>query len=206
MKAIVTCGPAFEPIDSVRRITNHSTGEIGVFLSDALAAAGYEVVCYRGQLATHPGLPEKAEVIPFTTNEDLAEKLAAQKGVDAVFHAAALCDFRVKSVSSRCGQLNERGKISSSGELEMVLEPLPKVIGMLRGWFPEARIVGWKYEVEGVREDVLARAISQIRRNGTDACVANGPAFGEGFGLCGPGGLEQAFVGKVDLARCLAGL
>ena len=30
MKVIVTCGPSYEPVDEVRRITNFSTGELGV--------------------------------------------------------------------------------------------------------------------------------------------------------------------------------
>jgi phosphopantothenoylcysteine decarboxylase/phosphopantothenate--cysteine ligase len=41
MKVIVTCGPSYEPIDQVRRLTNFSTGELGVLLSDELARAGH---------------------------------------------------------------------------------------------------------------------------------------------------------------------
>ena len=40
MKIIVTCGPSYEPIDEVRRITNFSTGELGSRLARALARAG----------------------------------------------------------------------------------------------------------------------------------------------------------------------
>ncbi|MBT5709155.1 MAG: hypothetical protein HOI66_22775, partial [Verrucomicrobia bacterium] len=29
MKAIVTVGPTYEPLDEVRRLTNHSTGRLG---------------------------------------------------------------------------------------------------------------------------------------------------------------------------------
>jgi len=43
MKVIVTCGPSYEPIDQVRRLTNFSTGELGVHLSNQLARAGFEV-------------------------------------------------------------------------------------------------------------------------------------------------------------------
>ena len=42
--ALVTCGPAFEPIDEVRRITNQSTGELGSLLSETLAGANFEVL------------------------------------------------------------------------------------------------------------------------------------------------------------------
>jgi phosphopantothenoylcysteine synthetase/decarboxylase len=48
MKVIVTCGPGYEPIDQVRRITNFSTGELGVRLCNELARAGFEVFCLKG--------------------------------------------------------------------------------------------------------------------------------------------------------------
>jgi phosphopantothenoylcysteine synthetase/decarboxylase len=44
--ALVTCGPAYEPIDGVRRITNESTGEIGTILSESLSAFGFEVLAF----------------------------------------------------------------------------------------------------------------------------------------------------------------
>src|ERR1700730_630479 len=48
MRVVVTCGPSYEPIDEVRRITNFSTGELGSLLANHLAKAGCEVVCFRG--------------------------------------------------------------------------------------------------------------------------------------------------------------
>ena len=48
MKIIVTTGPSFEPIDEVRRITNFSTGELGVLLANSFAQAGAEVFCLKG--------------------------------------------------------------------------------------------------------------------------------------------------------------
>jgi phosphopantothenate---cysteine ligase (CTP) len=53
----------------------------------------------------------------------------------------------------------------------------------LRHWYPQARLVGWKFEVEGDRDGVLRLAERQIVECLTDACVANGPAYGEGFAL-----------------------
>jgi phosphopantothenoylcysteine decarboxylase/phosphopantothenate--cysteine ligase len=47
--------------------------------------------------------------------------------------------------------------------------------------------VGWKYEVDGNRASVVAAARKQIADCRTDACVANGPAYGTGFGLVNAG-------------------
>ena len=63
------------------------------------------------------------------------------------------------------------------------LVPTPKIISELRDWFPKANLVGWKYEVDGDREGVVRLAREQIKSCRTTACVANGPAYGPGFGL-----------------------
>jgi len=87
---------------------------------------------------------------------------------------------------SASGELSEikSGKISTrAGTLLAELVPTPKLLAGLRPQFPDAKLVGWKYEVVGDRASVLRAAKSQLRECRTDACVANGPAFGSGFGL-----------------------
>jgi phosphopantothenoylcysteine synthetase/decarboxylase len=192
-RAIVTCGPSYEPIDRVRRITNFSTGKLGVMLSNRLARAGWRVMCLKGVMATHPEpLAEGVEWIPFSTNDDLLERLRAvpaRHGVTAVFHAAALADFKVKEVRGAEGSLVEAAKIPSrAGELTIVLEPGTKLLPELRTLFRSAQIVGWKYELVGTREDALEKGRRQMAENGTDLCVVNGSAYGHGFGALAPDG------------------
>ena len=43
MKILVTSGGTSEAIDSVRSITNHSTGRLGKIITETLLAAGHEV-------------------------------------------------------------------------------------------------------------------------------------------------------------------
>ena len=110
------------------------------------------------------------------------------KSVDAVFHAAAVCDFHFGKVWSRsgAGELTEikSGKISTGlGTLLAELVPTRKIIASLRDWFPQAHITGWKYEVDGARADIVRAAEKQIAGCLTNACVANGLAYGNGFGL-----------------------
>ena len=191
MKVIVTCGPSYEPIDEVRRITNFSTGELGILLANRLTRAGFEVLCFKGVGATCPLRVEGAQTVPFTTNENLRAGLGAVEGrgeIAAVFHAAALSDYRVKSVQASDGAVITSAKIPSrGGELTVTLEPALKLIGDLRVLFPMSKIVGWKYELNGTRDDALAAAARQIESAKTDACVVNGTAFGPGFGVCEPG-------------------
>ncbi|MEI6033337.1 MAG: phosphopantothenoylcysteine decarboxylase [Verrucomicrobiae bacterium] len=200
--ACITCGPAYEPIDKVRRITNFSTGEIGAVLAGAFLQAGFHAICFRSETATFPP-PAGADVRPFSTNATLAEGIRSLEHPPDIFlHAAALCDFVLESIEgSECSD-----KLSSrTGAIRLNLRPAEKILPKIRAWFPAARIVGWKYELDGTREQALARASAQIRASGTDACVVNGTAYGPGFGLMAPGCAPRHFACKAHLAACLAG-
>ncbi len=185
MRIVITCGPSYEPVDEVRRLTNFSTGELGVLLANRLTADGHEVFCLKGEAATYAGVCDARHQLVFSTNDDLVQKLetiAAQGDIGAVLHCAALCDFKVKHVQTAAGEtLTDRKVSSRAGDLTILLEPATKVIGKLRGLFPKAQIIGWKYELDGTREDALIKGCTQIRENSTDLCVVNGRAFGSGF-------------------------
>lgn len=203
MKILITCGPSYEPIDGARRMTNMSTGKLGATLADRLAESGHEVICLKGEGSTHPGPMNAGRVIPFSTNDDLAEKLAALAGgepVDVVLHAAALCDYRVEEVRNDSGEaLCSRKFATRSGRLHVILAPATKVLPKLRGWFPGALILGWKYELTGSRDDAFDKAWRQIREGATDACVLNGSAYGEGFALCRRDGVVESVADAAAL-------
>jgi len=180
---LVTIGPTQEPLDAMRLISNRSTGELGTLLALHLIEYGHSVIALRGVGST----AESSElfrhckrVIPFDKTADLKAALenlsAEQLPIAGVFHAAAVCDFFLPSAGT--------GKISTSeGALTLKLVPTPKLLPLLRGWFPSARITGWKFEASGDRESALAAGITQVRQCATDACIINGPSYGEGFGV-----------------------
>lgn len=206
---VITCGPSYEPIDEVRRITNHSTGELGITLANRLAHDGWDVECLVGAGGTwRSALDERVRRTQFSTNDDLLRKLAAlpnRERTAAVFHAAALCDFRVKQAVDAAGQPLERAKIPTrGGEITLVLEPAPKVLARLRTLFPQSRIVGWKYELAGGREDVVRKGRAQLAENATDLCVLNGSAYGLDFGVLAPGAEPVDVRGKAALSDSLA--
>jgi phosphopantothenoylcysteine decarboxylase/phosphopantothenate--cysteine ligase len=188
MKIVVTCGPSYEPIDQARRITNFSTGRVGIALANALAAEGWDVVCFKGEQATCGDPLQVPTVRAFSTNQNLAdhlERLGREDHIDAIFHAAALCDFRVESVRNEQGSAVTSPKFSTrEGRLHLILAPTIKVLPRLRTWFPNGRIVGWKYELAGSPTEASEKAWHQIRENDSDACVLNGAAYGAGYGFC----------------------
>lgn len=201
MKIIVTCGPSYEPIDEVRRLTNFSTGRLGITLANGLARAGCEVICLKGEQATCSDVLQGPQLSTFSTNQDLSNQLLAlsQRGdVAAVFHAAALCDFRVSGVTNERGETCVSSKFSTrEGELRLVLTPTVKVLPLLREWFPQSKLIGWKYEVAGTLEEAFEKSNQQMIECRTDACVLNGAAYGSGFAFCERGG---AVTRLLDLA------
>jgi len=191
MNCIVTAGPTFEPLDEVRRLTNFSTGRLGTELANFLAARGHQVALLIGETATYAGERRAPHVAVFSTTADLRQRLhaLAAKRVDAIFHAAAVSDFTFGKIwlRSPAGEMTEVKSFkkipTASGRVLVELAPTQKIIAELRGWFPRTRIAGWKFEADGTRADALNAAKRQITECSTDLCVANGPAYGEGFGL-----------------------
>lgn len=223
MLCVVTAGPTFEPLDRVRRLTNFSTGRLGTELARFLAAQGHDVILLIGQqagaqvklaqTAAHQDNRPIRKVEIFTTTNDLAKKLQAlsTEAVDAVFHTAAVCDFAFGNVWVRTsnGEFVQAhsGKISTElGTIIAELVPTAKVIGKLREWFPKARLVGWKYDVDGNRTEVINHAKRQIAQYNTDACVANGPAYGAGFGLITRDGKSVHVADELELFTRLESL
>jgi phosphopantothenoylcysteine decarboxylase/phosphopantothenate--cysteine ligase len=206
MNCIVTAGPAYEPLDDVRRLTNFSTGRLGTTLANYLAARGHSVILLLGEQATYAGERRAQRVESFSTTADLRAKLKtlAGKKVDAIFHAAAVSDFSFGRIfapdaANKLVEIKSAKKISTRrGKLLAELLPTPKIIAELRGWFRQTKIVGWKFEADGKRVEAVAAARRQIAECSTDLCVVNGPAYGEGFGLVGKKG-DPAHLGNPPL-------
>ena len=190
MNCVITAGPTYESLDKVRRLTNFSTGRLGSELANFLTQAGHHVTLLLGEQATYCGEQRAGKLERFTTTVNLRERLKklSSQNIDAVFHAAAVSDFSFGKVWLRAasGEMSEikSGKISTrQGTLLAELVPTPKIIAGPRKLYPKSLLVGWKFEVDGDRANVLALAERQMADCRTDACVANGSAYGLGFGL-----------------------
>ena len=213
MNCIVTAGPTYEELDEVRRLTNFSTGRLGSELAAFLQRQGHEVHLLLGHYATWRKPFETAKARPFTTTADLRAQLHALASAEtaAVFHAAAVSDFAFGKIFAR-GADGALEPVSSpkiptrGGALLAELVPTPKIIAELRGWFPRARVVGWKYELDGGRADAVARAQRQVVENHIDVSVANGRAYGEGFGVVDAAGQCAHYDDRDQLFSALAAL
>ncbi|MBI3191333.1 MAG: DNA/pantothenate metabolism flavoprotein domain protein [Pedosphaera parvula] len=213
MFCVITAGPTYEPLDDVRRLTNFSTGELGSRLAQYLAKRGHEITLFRSSTAVARAPANLQSVRSFTTTADLQAQLKAlaKQPVEALFHAAAVCDFAPGRIyeptpDGRLLEVKARKIATGFRSLLVELQPTAKIIGHLRDWFPRALLVGWKYEPDGDRTSALAKAEIQLQANRTNACVANGPAYGLGFGLVRSGREPLHLKSRLELFQQLAGL
>ena len=75
MHRLVTAGATYEPIDEVRRLTNHSTGRLGCALADALQRAGHRVTLLLSETAQHNPRSRKVRVLRFNTTLSLQQQM-----------------------------------------------------------------------------------------------------------------------------------
>lgn len=214
---LLTCGPSYATVDDVRRLTNFSTGEFGTVLAEAFAAHGWRVVVCRGEAATYPPpVNDAIEVQEFGTNpqlESLLGRLAAEPNTarpDLFLHCAALSDFDVASVQPVEGEgsahpdPNARKLTSEAAGWVLRLRRVAKTLPKLPALFPNTKIIGWKYAVDGGRHDAIDAGKQQLEGVGTAGCLLNGAAWGDGYGLLLPDGEVLPFSTKQEVADHLA--
>lgn len=123
-KVLITSGPTRAYIDSVRFITNRSSGRMGHALALRAEALGAEVTLVTGPVDDQFATLTSGKVVRVeSTQEMLDAALAALPGTDLVFAAAAVCDFDVANFTD--------GKIERKGNLALELSASQDVLASL---------------------------------------------------------------------------
>jgi len=92
---LVTAGPTQEPIDTVRFISNPSSGKMGYAIAEAARERGAEVILISGPTNLTPPLGVRLHHVR-TAREMRQAVLSAYDVADAVIKAAAVSDYRPK--------------------------------------------------------------------------------------------------------------
>ncbi|HWB63013.1 MAG TPA: phosphopantothenoylcysteine decarboxylase [Chitinophagales bacterium] len=99
MKALITAGPTYEPIDPVRFIGNRSSGKMGIAIANEFAGRGYEVILVKGPThlkSNHTGVTE----IEVETAAQMYEQCAQYfPQCDVIIFSAAVADYTPKNPS-----------------------------------------------------------------------------------------------------------
>lgn len=162
MKLLVTAGPTREFFDSVRYISNASTGRMGYALAQAGARRGHEVVLVSGPVEI--AAPEGVRVLHVTSAAEMLRVCEAEfEHCDAAIMAAAVCDYRPIARS-------EHKLKKESQSLTIELEPTEDICARL-GVIKNRRVViGFALE----DQNEAANAEAKLRRKNCDAIVLNG--------------------------------
>jgi phosphopantothenoylcysteine decarboxylase / phosphopantothenate---cysteine ligase len=162
-RVIVTAGGTRERIDSVRFISNYSSGKMGFAIAAAAADRGAQVtlVSTAGRPAHH-GVEVK-EVI--TADGMLEELRAAIKGADLLMMAAAVADFRPAKAAE--------GKIrrEDTPTLTLELESIPDLIAALGREKDAAGVFRVGFAAED--SDLAGKGLEKMKRKGLQGIVAN---------------------------------
>jgi phosphopantothenoylcysteine decarboxylase/phosphopantothenate--cysteine ligase len=101
IKAIVTAGPTYEPIDPVRFLGNHSSGKMGFALAENLARRGADVTLITGPTSLQTILPGIRRIDISTAAEMHESVMSRLADTDVVIMAAAVADFSPVEVFPR---------------------------------------------------------------------------------------------------------
>ncbi len=160
-KVLVTAGPTYEPIDTVRGITNLSSGKMGYAVAQAAAEAGAKVTLVSGatSLATPVGV-ERHDVL---TARDMHRAVMAQaKNADVFISVAAVADFH--PVDPKPHKI-KRG----DGGISLQLAPNPDILGEVAAIKNAPFCVGFAAETE----DLKTNAQAKRREKGIPLLAAN---------------------------------
>ncbi|HSD61762.1 MAG TPA: bifunctional phosphopantothenoylcysteine decarboxylase/phosphopantothenate--cysteine ligase CoaBC [Burkholderiales bacterium] len=99
-RVLITAGPTFEAMDTVRGITNRSSGRMGYAVTQAALDAGAEVTLVSGPVALTA--PAAASVVKVESAQQMFDAVkAAVKGTDIFIGVAAVADYRPVEVSGQ---------------------------------------------------------------------------------------------------------
>ena len=163
VRILITAGPTREYFDSVRFISNPSTGKMGYALAAAAARRGHEVTLVSGPVALPS--PAGCRCISVVTAAEMA--IAAKRGFrrsDAAILTAAVCDYRPTRPMKR--KLAKQNRSRS-----LMLVPTEDIATSLGRVKRKRVIVGFAME----DHDHRAHAETKLRRKRCDAIVLNGP-------------------------------
>ncbi len=196
-KVLIAAGATTESIDPIRILTSRSSGRTGFELARGAFIRGADAtLVYRGDcpypMMRHINVESAGEMTEAVLNE-------LKRGCDVFICAAAISDYTVDKVPN---------KIPSGKNLTLPLSSVPKLIGLVRGEYPNLPMVGFKAETNVATDVLIYRAKSLKDAVRLDMVVANDVGNG-GIGedenevYIIDEGIAHVKGSKRDIARCI---
>jgi len=162
VRVLVSAGGTREAIDTVRVLTNRSSGKQGYALAEVAAMRGARVTLVT--TVNRPVPHGVEEVIQVVSAADMEQAIVPrQDDFDVIVMAAAVADFRPKDPADHKIKKDE-------GLSEIVLEPTHDFLVDLGQTKPAGQvIVGFAAETDALRDNALGK----LRRKNLDLIVGN---------------------------------
>ena len=187
MKILVTSGGTSEAIDSVRSITNHSTGRLGKIITETLLAAGHEVCLITTKRALKPEAHHNLSILEINNTKDLLLEMQERVAdYQVLIHSMAVSDYtpgympgleEVQASSNLeefLSKQNHQAKISSTDEVQVLfLKKTPKIISLVKEWNPAIHLIGFKLLVDVSENHLIDTARNSLINNQADLIIAN---------------------------------
>ena len=159
-RILVIGGRSEEPIDSMRMITNRSSGMMALALAKRAFERGADTELWMGGCTVT--LPDFLKIKRFSTVSDLAEMVKTVDH-DLVIMPAALADFTPTE--------KKEGKFPSDKPFDVKLKPVPKILPLLR---KECRnVIGFKAESGLSLIELEEKARARMKEYDLRAVIAN---------------------------------
>ena len=163
MRILITAGPTREHFDSVRFVSNGSSGRMGFALARAARRRGHEVVLVKGPVDLPP--PSGVRTIDVVSAADmLAACRREHPRCDAAIFAAAVCDYRPARRAAR-------KPAKRRGGMTLRLIPTPDIAAALGR--AKGRRIHLGFALED--HDARAHARTKLENKRFDAIVLNQP-------------------------------
>jgi len=187
MKILVTSGGTSEAIDSVRSITNHSSGRLGKLITETLLEAGHQVCLITTSQAVKPSAHKGLTIIDIKNTADLLQTMKETiMDYQVLIHSMAVSDYTPvymtgfdevqasQDLTEFLDRKNQETKISSKDDVQVLfLKKNPKIISLVKEWNPNIHLIGFKLLVDVSREYLIQIARESLEKNQADMIVAN---------------------------------
>lgn len=163
---LITAGPTIEPIDTVRVLTNQSSGKTGVLLASEMISAGAKVTLVYGTGTEAP--PRGAKIIPVKTVHqmfDAVKKEMKSKKFDIAILCAAPADYTTTPSKTKIK--------SDRSSLTIKLQKAPKIIDHIKKIQKDVFLVGFKAETNVSRQKLVESARKKLQTSNSDIIIAN---------------------------------
>ncbi len=171
VRALVTSGPTYEPIDPVRFIGNRSSGKQGHAIAAACARLGAGVTLVSGPTAEPD--PPGVTTIRVETARQMLDACESALPADIAICAAAVADWRVAEAAPE-----KLKKVSGKSEPKLELVRNPDILASLSARKNDRPrlVIGFAAETEKLEQN----ARDKLARKGCDWLLANdvSPATG----------------------------